>query len=360
MGLGEGVEHLSVWYQEPLAIGNLSLGGRVFLAPMAGYTDRSFRTLAREMGAALTYTEMISAQALVHGNQRTRELAWVGEENGPVGIQLFGHDPEVMAEAARVALELGAALIDINMGCPTPKVVKNGDGAALMRDPHRATAVARAVVEAVRKATGAAGPGSVPVTAKIRKGWDEGSVNAVELAGRLQAAGLQAVAVHGRTRDEFYSGSADWEIIGQVKAILEIPVIGNGDIRGAEDVLKMLVTTGCDAVMIGRGAIGNPWLFAQADRLLKGLPGEPPPTVAEKVEVALRHLTMAIEDKGEAIAVRQMRKHLAWYLRGLPGAARLREQINCETSLAGLRRLLSTATLKLELARPKRANDTVP
>lgn len=322
------------------SIGNLKLDGQVFLAPMAGYTDRSFRLLAREMGAALTYTEMVSAQALIHGNQRTRELARVRDEEGPVAIQLFGHDPEVMAKAAQVALELGAALVDLNMGCPTPKVVKNGDGAALMRDPGRAAAIAQAVVEAVRASSGPSGPGSVPVTAKIRKGWDEGSVNAIELAGRLQAAGLQAITVHGRTRNQFYSGCADWEIIGQVKAALDIPVIGNGDIRKAEDVLKMLATTGCDAVMIGRGAIGNPWIFAQANAVLKGLPPQALPSVAERVNVALRHLTMAIEDKGEAIAIRQMRKHLVWYLKGLPGAARLREQINRETSLAGLKKLL--------------------
>lgn len=331
-GIGDGwpKQRTGNWVTWTLRLGNLSLTPPVLAAPMAGFTDKIFRKLLREAGAALTYTEMISAQGLYYQNKATWALMDLRGEEGRVAVQLFGREPEVMAWAAKEAVRAGAALIDINMGCPVPKVVRNGEGVALMRDPLRAQAIVAAVAEAVSP---------VPVTVKMRKGWDETEVNAVEVAQRIAEAGARAVTIHGRTRDQFYSGVADWGIIKQVKEAVDIPVIGNGDIFTPEDALRMLEFTGCDGVMIGRGALGNPWIFGQIRALLSGQPF-PPPTPGERLNMALRHLRSAVEARGEERGVKEMRKHLSYYLRGLPYAARIREAINKEGTLPGLVQLL--------------------
>lgn len=294
----------------PWSIGSLRLAHPVVMAPMAGVTDLPYRLLAKEQGAALTYSELISAKGLVYGNVRSLQMVDVHPDERPVGIQIFGGDPAVMAEAARIVAERGPDLIDINMGCPVPKVTRNDEGCALMKDPERAARVARAVVEAV----------DLPVTVKIRKGWDADSVTAVEVAQALEEAGVAAIAVHGRTRSQMYSGRADWDIIAQVKDAVRIPVIGNGDVASPEDAARMLRHTGCDAVMIGRACLGNPWIFGRTVRYLREGVAGPEPTVAERVDMALRHLRMAVAYRGEKFAIPAMRKHLAWYLKGVPGA----------------------------------------
>ncbi|HHY47939.1 MAG TPA: tRNA dihydrouridine synthase DusB [Firmicutes bacterium] len=301
-----------------MMIGDVSIKGPLVLAPMAGVTDSAFRRIAKEMGADLVYTEMISDKALVFGNKKTVEMIRLRPEERPVSCQIFGSDPEFMARAAKLAEDAGADLIDINMGCPTPKIVRNGEGAALMRNPGLAGRIVGAVASATTR----------PVTVKIRKGWDSNSVNAVEIARVAVSEGAKAIAVHGRTRDQLYSGRADWGIIARVKEAVAVPVIGNGDVRSPEDVKRMLDETGCDAVMIGRGALGNPWIFLQARKFLEDGSLIPPPTLEERLGVMLRHFDMAIQDKGERIAVLQMRKHLAWYLHGLRDSARVREAIN--------------------------------
>lgn len=305
-------------------IGGLELAHPVLAAPMAGVTDKAFRLLAREAGAALVYTEMLSARALARESRRTREMLDLSGEQPPVAVQIFGNDPREMAAAARQAEAAGAALVDINMGCPTPKVVKNGDGAALLRDLPRALDIVRACVEAVR----------VPVTVKMRRGWEEGEEVAPELAAAAEAAGASAVAVHGRFRSQFYQGRADWPAIRRVVEAVRIPVIGNGDVRSPRDAFLLLEETGCRAVMIGRAALGNPWIFGRVARYLERGEEVPPPPPAVRVEMALRHLRLQVRYKGEQVGVRQMRKHLAWYLRGLPGAASLRQQLHRVESLA--------------------------
>ncbi|MDN5345481.1 MAG: tRNA-dihydrouridine synthase [Clostridia bacterium] len=299
-------------------IGPVALAAPLVTAPMAGYSDRVFRCLAREAGAALCYTEMVSAQGLCYRNKATWALLDLMGEPYPVAVQLFGRDPEVMARATAIAVTAGADMVDLNMGCPTPKIVKNGEGAALMRDLPLAAAIVAAMVEA-------AGP--VPVTVKMRKGWDEESVNVVTAAQAVVEAGAAAVAVHGRTRSQFYSGQADWDVIRQVKEAVAVPVIGNGDIRTSADAITVLQQTGCDAVMVGRGAIGNFWLLTAIRARLEGRLEPPSPDMATRVAMAIRHLQMLIDLKGEKTAVKEMRKHLAYYCRGLPGAARLRQHL---------------------------------
>lgn len=303
----------------------------VFLAPMAGVTDLPFRIIAREYGADLGVSEMVSAQALVYENQRTLRMLTIDPGERPCAIQIFGHDPQVMAKGARIVYEAVAPeMIDLNFGCPTPKIVKNGDGAALLKDPPLVAEIAAAVVQAV----------PVPVTAKIRLGWDADSINCVEVAQRLEEAGVHWITVHGRTREQFYSGKADWHWIGEVKRACTIPVVGNGDVFSPLDAKALLDQTGCDHVAIGRGAQGNPWIFQRIQAYLKEGTLLPEPSAEERVNLALRHLRMKVEYDGEARAVREMRPHLAWYLKGIPYAAEIRREINTATTQAEVEALL--------------------
>ena len=291
----------------------------VFLAPMAGVTDMAYRILAHELGCPLVYTEMVSVNGINYRNERTLRMLRTDARERPLALQLFGNAPEAVARAAAYVESLGVAdVIDFNMGCPAPKIVKNGEGSALMREPKRAREILRALRRAVR----------LPVTLKIRKGWDEAHVNAVEIARLAEDAGVDAVAVHGRTREQFYSGQADWDIIRAVKQGVRIPVIANGDVRNAGDLSRILAATGADGVMIGRAAQGNPWLFRELAAFLKTGETPAPPTAEEKRALILRHLDMLIETKGSHIGPREMRKHATWYTRGMKNSARLRELFN--------------------------------
>jgi tRNA-dihydrouridine synthase B len=314
-----------------MQIGSVKLQNRVIAAPMAGFTDQAYRLICKRFGCALVYSEMVSDLGLVYGQDKTKRMLQVAAAERPISMQIFGSDPAAMAKAARLAWELSDCdLIDINMGCPTPKIVRNGEGSALMRNIPLAAEIAAAVVQAV----------PVPVTVKMRKGWDEDQPAAVELAQAVEAAGVAAVAVHGRTREQFYSGRADWGIIRQVREAVKIPVIGNGDIVRPEDALAMIEQTGCDAVMIGRGAMGRPWLFQQISQLLETGSYDPDPALPERLEIVQEHLRLTVELKGEAVALREMRKTLAAYVKGLPQAARTREAINQTSSLEELQELL--------------------
>ncbi len=291
----------------------------VFLAPMAGVTDMAYRILVHELGCPLVYTEMVSVNGINYRNERTLRMLRTDARERPLALQLFGNAPEAVARAAAYVESLGVAdVIDFNMGCPAPKIVKNGEGSALMREPKRAREILRALRRAVR----------LPVTLKIRKGWDEAHVNAVEIARLAEDAGIDAVAVHGRTREQFYSGQADWDIIRAVKQGVRIPVIANGDVRNAGDLSRILAATGADGVMIGRAAQGNPWLFRELATFVKTGETPAPPTVEEKRALILRHLDMLIETKGSHIGPREMRKHATWYTRGMKNSARLRELFN--------------------------------
>lgn len=301
-----------------LTIGNVTLDNPVILAPMAGVTDLPFRLLSREMGAALVCMEMVSAKAIYYNNKNTEELLKVHPGELPASLQLFGSDPEILAAMAARIEERPYSFIDLNMGCPVPKVVNNGEGSALMKNPKLVETILTAMVKAVKK----------PVTVKIRKGFDDAHVNAVEIAKIAEACGVQAVAVHGRTREQYYSGTADWDIIRQVKQAVKIPVIGNGDVDSPEKAKKLLEETGCDGVMIGRGAQGNPWIFRETVHFLETGETLPPPTNEEKRSLILRHAAMELECKGENIAVREMRRHLSWYSFGMPNSARFRQTIN--------------------------------
>lgn len=288
-----------------------------FLAPMAGVSDRAFRELCVSFGAAYTVTEMVSSKGLVMGDKKSAQLLTLGEGEKTEGAQIFGDDPEIMAQAAVKCLEFKPDIIDINMGCPAPKVAMNGGGASLMKNPQLAGEIVKAVSSAV----------SVPVTVKIRKGWDDNSVNAVELAEILEKNGAAAITVHGRTRKQMYSGTVDYDIIKKVKQAVSVPVIGNGDITNEQSAAIMLEKTGCDAVMIGRGAFGNPWIFQQVNAYLSECRVIPPPSINEKMAVMLRHISKMIEYKGEYTAMREARHHAAYYTKGLRGGAKFRKEM---------------------------------
>lgn len=314
-----------------MQIGKIIFRNPVFTAPMAGITDKPMREILKGMGAALVFTEMVSDKALTYGNHHTLELLEMAGEEPPLAVQIFGSEPGVMAEAAQIAVGQGADLVDINMGCPAPKIVRNGEGSALLRNPDLVAAIVAAVVAAV----------DVPVTVKIRKGWDELSLNAVTIAQAAEAAGAQAVTVHGRTRDQYYSGAADWAVIAEVKAQVKIPVIGNGDLWTPQDAQRMMLETGCDGVMIARGMLGNPWLVRRTVALLTGGIDPGPPDLDQRLAMMAQHLARAVELKGELSAVHQMRKHLAWYIKGLRDAARIRTQINHLATQAEVNSLLT-------------------
>ena len=308
-----------------MRIGNVEIDSRLALAPMAGVTDVAFRQICSELGAGLTCTELISSKALCYHDKKTLSLLRQFPGEHPAAVQIFGSDPACMAEAAQIALEqTGADIIDINMGCPMGKIVNNGDGSALMKDPDKAGRIVEAVVKAV----------SVPVTAKFRRGWDMGSCNCVEFARTLEQAGVSAVAVHGRTRAQVYGGAADWNCIRQVKEAVSVPVIANGDIWKPEDAARILQHTKADMAMIGRGCFGNPWLFQQAKAMLEGQPVPPLPTLAERCDTAVRQFELSAANKGEKIACLEARRHYAWYLKGVPHAGYYKEQIVKITTLA--------------------------
>jgi tRNA-dihydrouridine synthase B len=319
-------------------IGGLELAGRLFLAPMAGVTDAAFRLLCRKHGAALCTTEMISSKALMYQDAKTRTLLFQPEGDAPLAVQLFGSDPVCMAEAAQKVREIcSPVLIDINMGCPVGKVVHAGDGSALMKDPDKAQKIIEAVVNAT----------PLPVTVKFRKGFDSGSVNAVAFGQMCQATGAAAVAVHGRTRAQMYAGQADWDVIRDVKAALDIPVFANGDVWTAEDAVRILAHTGADAALIGRGAFGNPWLFDQGNAALAGESIPEPPPLRDRLEEALDALRLAAAYKGEKIAVLEARKQLCWYLRGVPHAGAYKQDIVAMDTLAQAERLVRIMQLNL-------------
>ncbi len=319
-------------YLHPLAIGSVTLKNNLILAPMAGVTDLPFRLLCGGQGAGLTGMEMVSAKAILYGNRNTEGLLQIHPEEGPVSLQLFGSDPKIVSEMAARIEERPFSVLDLNMGCPVPKIVNNGEGSALMREPKLAGEIIAATVKAVKK----------PVTVKIRKGFDEAHVNAVEIAKIAEDAGAAAVAVHGRTREQFYSGQADWEIIAKVKEAVSIPVIGNGDVADGESARKMLSETGCDGVMIGRAARGNPWIFAQIAAYLADGNILPPPSLAEKKEMIRHHAALQLAVKGEYTGVREMRKHLSWYTAGMPNSARIRGQVNLAESFEEIERLVES------------------
>lgn len=303
---------------EKLTIGNVTLENNLVLAPMAGVTDLPFRVLCKEQGAGLICMEMVSAKGIYYNNKNTESLLTTTEEERPVSLQLFGSDPQIMSEMAKKIEERPFDILDINMGCPVPKVVNNGEGSALMKNPKLVYEIVSQIVKAIQK----------PVTVKIRKGFDEEHVNAVEIAKIAEEAGASAVAVHGRTREQYYSGKADWDIIRRVKEAVSIPVIGNGDILTAKDAIAMKRQTNCDGFMIGRGAQGNPWIFRQILHSLETGEELPKPAMEEVTEMLLRHARAQIAFKGEVVGIREMRKHAAWYTSGYKNSARLRGKIN--------------------------------
>ena len=306
-----------------VTIGNFEIKDRFVLAPLAGITDGAFRRICFQMGAAMACSEMVSSKGLFYGDKKTGKLLEILPGEGPVGYQIFGHEPDIMAFAARELDGYDNAFLDINMGCPVPKVVKNFEGSYLMKNPDLCFDLVQACVKNTSK----------PVTVKIRAGWDSGHINAAEVASACESAGASAVAVHGRTREQYYSGKADWSVIAKVKKAVKIPVIGNGDVTSRKEGFRMMEETGCDLVMIGRGALGNPWIFDASH--------EGAPSSEELREVMLRHLSDTAELKGEHIAVLEMRKHVGWYMKGRPGAASFRNEVNRIDDIGTLKNAIS-------------------
>ena len=311
---------------KPLKIGKVTLPNNLILAPMAGVTDLPFRLLCSRQGVGLCCMEMVSAKAILYKNKNTESLLEIHRDEGPVSLQLFGSDPKILSEMAKKIEERPFSVLDINMGCPVPKVVNNGEGSALMKNPKLVEEIVSSVVKAVQ----------IPVTVKIRKGFDEEHVNAVEIAKIAEAAGAAAVAVHGRTREQYYAGAADWEIIAKVKEALTIPVIGNGDVTDGQSAERLLTQTGCDGVMIGRAARGNPWIFSQVAAYLEDGTVLPKPDIEEVKKTILEHARLQLETKGEYTGIREMRKHVSWYTTGYPNSARLRQVVNLTESFEEL------------------------
>lgn len=315
-----------------LKIGNVTLPNRYILGPMAGVTDLPFRVLCKEQGAGLLCMEMVSAKAILYNNKNTESLLEIHPDEQPVSLQFFGSDPKIMSEMAKRVEERPFDIMDINMGCPVPKVVRNGEGSALMKNQKLVYEIVSAMVKAIDK----------PVTVKIRKGFDDSCINAVEIAKIIEEAGAAAVAVHGRTREQYYSGQADWDIIRQVKEAVSIPVIGNGDVTSPQKAEELVKQTGCDGIMIARGAQGNPWIFSEMITYEETGVLPERPSLEEIRDMMLRHARLQLKYKGEFIGIREMRKHVAWYTKGLHGAARLRDQINQVESYAELENLLTS------------------
>lgn len=316
-----------------VTVGNVTLHNNIILAPMAGVTDLPFRLLCSEQGAGMCCMEMVSAKAILYHNKNTDSLMEIDANEGPVCLQLFGSDPKIISEMAKKIEDRPFDILDINMGCPVPKVVNNGEGSALMRQPELVGKIIAAVAGAIRK----------PVTVKIRKGFDDAHINAVEIAKIAEDSGAAAVTVHGRTREQYYAGEADWEIIAKVKESVSIPVIGNGDVTDGISAEEMLRQTGCDGVMVGRAARGNPWIFRQIAAYLEDGTMIPKPDRAEIKETVLRHAQLQLKCKGEYTGVREMRKHVSWYTAGIPNSARLRQSVNMAESFEELERLVEEA-----------------
>ena len=313
-----------------LKIGDVSLKNNLILAPMAGVTDLPFRLLCKEQGAGLLCMEMVSAKAIYFNNKNTEELLNIDDREPPVSLQLFGSDPDIISEMAKKIEDRPFSILDINMGCPVPKVAGNGEGSALMKNPKLVEEIVSKTAKAIKK----------PVTVKIRKGFDDAHVNAVEIARIAESAGAAAVAVHGRTREQYYSGKADWDIIRQVKEAVKIPVIGNGDVTSPESARQLMETTGCDGIMIGRGAQGNPWIFRQILHWMETGEEEPKPNLEEVKAMILRHARMLVDYKRAYTSIREMRKHVAWYTAGYPNSAKLRARVNEIESLEALEDLI--------------------
>ena len=322
-----------------LKIGTVELENQVMLAPMAGVTDLPFRLLCKEQGAGLLCMEMVSAKAIMYNNKNTEALMEIHPEEMPVSLQLFGSDPDIISEMAKRIEERPFAILDINMGCPMPKIVNNGEGSALMKNPALVGEIVRKTVKAIQK----------PVTVKIRKGFDDEHTNAVEIARIAEDAGAAAITVHGRTREQYYTGSADWDIIARVKEAVSIPVIGNGDVRDVQSARKMLDETGCDGIMIGRAAQGNPWIFRQITRYLEDGTETARVSPQEMKEVILRHADLQLAVKGEYTGIREMRKHVSWYTTGLPYSARFRQQVNEMQTMEQLRESVEMLFLDMYL-----------